>query len=229
LAAEAIVLFSGGQDSTTCLLWALRNFSAVHALGFSYGQRHSVELAQAQHIANVLNVPYTVLEAPALKEIGGNALTEWGHTLEPWQPSAGTLPNTFVPGRNLLFLTLAAGFAFPLGVHDIVIGVCQTDYSGYPDCRSAFIASAQQTISLALDSDFRIHTPLMHLSKAQTWLLADELGGTQLVREHSHTCYEGNRSALHPWGYGCGKCAACELRARGYYEAFPAGPANHLP
>jgi len=218
----AIVLFSGGQDSTTCLYWALRHFAAVHAIGFHYGQRHSVELAQAHSIAAQVGVPFHIYPLPALQEMGGNALTDLGIAVGTSTPQSDALPNTFVPGRNLVFLTLAAGYAYQHHLGHIVGGMCQTDYSGYPDCREPFIRAAEIAVGLALDRPLQIHTPLMFLTKAQTWLLANELGCLETVRLQSHTCYNGDRQHLHPWGYGCGNCPACELRARGYSEAFPA-------
>ncbi len=226
---KAVVLLSGGLDSAVALAHAQDAGYECAALSFDYGQRHRIELECAKRQALHQMVKDHRTATIDLRLFGGSALTADVEVPKDRDLTSPEIPITYVPARNTIFLSFALGFAEVFGAGTIVTGMNAVDYSGYPDCRSAFIASAQQTISLALDSDFRIHTPLMHLSKAQTWLLADELGGTQLVREHSHTCYEGNRSALHPWGYGCGKCAACELRARGYYEAFPAGPANHLP
>lgn len=225
---SALVLFSGGQDSTTCLLWARAWFEQVHAVAFDYGQRHAVELEQASAIAARLGVPLTLLPL-TLPSAGQSSLTNATLSLPTelvgeagLEPSRiSELPSTFVPGRNLFFLTSAGALAYTLGVGDLVTGVCQTDYSGYPDCRAPFVAAAQQALSLAMDRPFTLHTPLMALDKAQTWLLAEALGGLELVVEASHTCYAGDRATRHAWGYGCGQCAACQLRARGYHQAFP--------
>ncbi len=225
-AQAALVLFSGGQDSTTCLLWAQRRFAHVHAVAFYYGQRHSIELTQAELIARTLGVPLTRL-ALTLPDLAHNSLTNAALALptDAIPPLDSTeaaphAPSTFVPGRNLFFFTAAGALAYSLGITHIVAGVCQTDYSGYPDCREPFVRAAEQALSLAMERPFTIHTPLMHLDKAQTWLLARELGGLDLVVEHSHTCYAGDRITRHAWGYGCGQCAACQLRARGYQQAF---------
>jgi len=216
---SAIVLFSGGQDSTTCLYWALRHYRTVHALAFDYGQRHAVELQQAELIAAQVAVPFKILPLEALSHLGGSSLTDnqvkVNNELQP-----NNLPNSFVPGRNLLFLSLAAAYAYPLGIRTLVSGMCQTDYSGYPDCRRPFADTAAQAISLAMDTEFVVETPLMYLDKAQTWRLAAALGCLEQVVSQSHTCYNGNRTTLHPWGYGCGQCPACLLRAKGYTEAF---------
>ena len=216
----ALVLFSGGQDSTTCLLWAQRHFARVEALGFRYGQRHAVELQQAQTIADLCGVPYTVLDLTGL--LSGSALTEPGDVNAP-HALAPDLPASFVPGRNALFLSVAASVGFTRGIHDLVGGMCQTDYSGYPDCRLDFVESMQQSLSLALGTDLRIHTPLMHLTKAETWKLAHDLGGLELVVEHSHTDYHGDRSERHAWGYGRLDNPASVLRAKGFEEAQAKG------
>jgi len=223
---SALVLFSGGQDSTTCLLWARAWFERVHAVAFDYGQRHAVELEQARSIAGRLGVHITLLPL-TLPSAGQSSLTNANLPLPTDQvPAQGALelashaPSTFVPGRNLFFLTSAGALAYTLGITDIVTGVCQTDYSGYPDCRAPFVRAAEQALRLAMERPFVLHTPLMALDKAQTWLLAEALGGLELVVEASHTCYAGDRSTRHAWGYGCGQCAACQLRARGYKQAF---------
>lgn len=215
---KAIVLFSGGQDSTTCLFWALKNFGKVIAISLDYGQRHSVELTQAKKIAKTLDIEHHIFTAPALNEIGETALTA---QQEITISEKTQLPSTFVPGRNLVFLSLAAGWGYLNNVYDIVTGVCQTDYSGYPDCRYDFIQSAELTLQLALDcSQIKIHTPLMFLSKAQIWKTSQELGALDFVVENTHTCYKGERNFKHAWGYGCGECPACELRKKGFKEAF---------
>ena len=231
---SALVLFSGGQDSTTCLFWALApaprggGFAEVRALAFDYGQRHAVEIAQARRIARLADVPFEVLSLDGL--LGGSALLadEAGDTTAPHR-LAPDLPASFVPGRNALFLTAAASRAFGLGITDLVGGMCQTDYSGYPDCRLDFVASQARTLSLALDADVTIHTPLMALTKAETWKLAADLGTVrgvsvlETVREHSHTDYHGDRSERHAWGYGRLDNPASVLRAKGYAEAEARG------
>ncbi len=230
----ALVLFSGGQDSTTCLFWALHpdaerfgGFARVEALGFRYGQRHAVELGQARQIADLAGVPFTVLDLTGL--LPASALTEHGRDVSAPHDLAPGLPASFVPGRNALFLTVAASHAFARGTRDLVGGMCQTDYSGYPDCRRAFVESQEQTLALALGAPVTIHTPLMHLTKAETWKLAADLGPVggvdvlEAVRELSHTDYHGDRSERHPWGYGRLDNPASVLRAKGYEEAEAKG------
>ncbi|ABD07411.1 ExsB [Rhodopseudomonas palustris HaA2] len=223
----ALVLFSGGQDSATCLAWALSRFARVEMIGFDYGQRHAVELdcraklldgfrAISSEWASKLGDSHT-LAIPTLSAISDTALTR---DVEIAMGADG-LPNTFVPGRNLIFLTFAAALAYRRGIADIVGGMCETDYSGYPDCRDDTIKALQGAISLGMARDFELHTPLMWRDKAATWQLAHDLGGAALVdliREHSHTCYLGERGERHDWGYGCGECPACALRARGWRE-----------
>jgi 7-cyano-7-deazaguanine synthase len=222
----ALVLFSGGQDSTTCLYWAKAHFDDVEALGFDYGQRHAVELAQAATIAALAGVPYTVLDLRGT--LAGSALTEAGDVNAP-HPQAPALPASFVPGRNAVFLAHAAAFAYPRGIRDLVGGMCQTDYSGYPDCRRDFVDAMARALGLALGTDgtaappLRIHTPLMHLTKAETWKLAKDLDCLDVVVEHSHTDYHGDRSERHAWGYGRLDNPASVLRARGYEEAKARG------
>ncbi|MEM1115695.1 MAG: 7-cyano-7-deazaguanine synthase QueC [Bacteroidota bacterium] len=231
---SALVLFSGGQDSTTCLFWALAppplggGFDRVEAVAFDYGQRHAVEIGQARKIAEAAGVPLTVRSLDGL--LGGSALlaaeaadTNAAHALAP------DLPASFVPGRNALFLTAAASAAFTRGIHHLVGGMCQTDYSGYPDCRLAFVESQARTLSLALDTEVAIHTPLMHLTKAETWKLARDLGTVrgldvlETVREMSHTDYHGDRTTRNAWGYGRLDNPASVLRAEGYAEAVEKG------
>jgi 7-cyano-7-deazaguanine synthase len=221
---SALVLFSGGQDSTVCLAWALQRYDRVETVGFKYGQRHIVELGQRAVIRSKLSSFWgaerrlghdTVLDLPALQSISDTALTrETGITF-----AATGLPTTFVPGRNLLFLTYAAALAYRRGIATLVGGMCETDFSGYPDCRNATVQALSQTLSLGLDTQVTIETPLMFIDKAATWELASQLGGQKLVEliiEDTHTCYLGDRTHRHPWGYGCGKCPACELRSRGW-------------
>ncbi|MBC9178045.1 7-cyano-7-deazaguanine synthase QueC [Pseudoroseomonas ludipueritiae] len=223
----ALVLFSGGQDSATCLAWALERFSHVETMGFDYGQRHKVELecraafrdniaTRFPHWAPKLGDDHT-LKLDALAAVSDTALTR--QTEIAMQENG--LPNTFVPGRNLIFLTFAAALAYRRGLRHIVTGVCETDFSGYPDCRDDTIKALQVALNLGMEQRFVLHTPLMWIDKAETWRLAERLGGNALVDsivEDTHTCYLGDRAHRHPWGYGCGTCPACELRAKGYRE-----------
>jgi 7-cyano-7-deazaguanine synthase len=221
----ALVLFSGGQDSTTCLAWALDRFERVETIGFDYRQRHSVELNCRQHVLSELREKFPgwgrrlgedrVIDLSVLSAISDTALTS-DRAIEYAQTG---LPNTFVPARNLLFLTLAAAVAYRRGLPVLVGGMCETDYSGYPDCRDDTIKAQQVALSLGLASRIVIETPLMWIDKAGTWAMAERLGGAELiglVRRETHTCYMGERSTLHEWGYGCGKCPACELRSNGW-------------
>lgn len=205
---SALVVFSGGQDSTTCLFWAKQRFNRVVALSFRYGQRHALEVELARDIAKEADVEFHVLDVPLVGQLGSNSLTDKSITIDEVKPE-NSFPNTFVPGRNLFFLSIAAVFAREQGIFNIVTGVSQTDFSGYPDCRDAFIKSLNVTLDLAMDAQFKIHTPLMWLDKAQTWALADSLGVLDLVRTRTLTCYNG------VVGDGCGHCPACNLRRRG--------------
>jgi 7-cyano-7-deazaguanine synthase len=222
---QALVLFSGGQDSTTCLAWALDRCEHVETVAFDYGQRHRIELEcrsrVRERIAREFPAwatrlgPDHLLPIEVLGRISDTALTR---DAEIALQSDG-LPNTFVPGRNLLFLTLAAALAYRRGITVLVGGMCETDYSGYPDCRDSTMKAMQLALALGTDRPFEIETPLMWLDKAATWELASRLGGDALVdivREDTHTCYLGERGKLHAWGYGCGTCPACELRAKGF-------------
>lgn len=226
----ALVLFSGGQDSTTCLGWALERFGRVETVGFDYRQRHRVELEARPDILAAIRRCFPQW-APRL---GGDHLLDLGVLGEISETSltreveivvdGGGLPNSFVPGRNLLFLTLAGALGYRRGLRHLVIGVCETDYSGYPDCRAGTLAAMEEALKLGMELDFSIRTPLMHLDKAQSWALAEELGGAafvELIRAETHSCYRGEREQRHEWGRGCGNCPACELRARGY-EAWRA-------
>lgn len=236
---SALVLFSGGQDSTTCLAYALSRYARVETLGFDYGQRHHVELQARHNVRNALAQQFPqwtaqlgqdhVLDLAVLGEMSETALTSEGLI----KMQANGLPNTFVPGRNLLFLTFAAALAYRRGLQVLVTGVCETDYSGYPDCRDDTLKAMQVALSLGMDQRFLIETPLMWLDKAQTWAMAHQLGAqsgvgnggqlfVDLLIEHSHTCYLGERSQRHAWGYGCGACPACALRAKGY-QAYVEG------
>ncbi|WP_438503603.1 7-cyano-7-deazaguanine synthase QueC [Ectobacillus ponti] len=203
---KAVVVFSGGQDSTTCLFWALQQFQEVETVTFHYGQRHELEIECAAAIAKELGVKHTVLDMSLLGQLTPNALTR--NDIEITHEEGG-LPSTFVDGRNLLFLSFAAVMAKQVGARHIVTGVCETDFSGYPDCRDVFVKSLNVTINLAMDHEFVIHTPLMWIDKAETWKLADDLGAFEFVREKTLTCYNG------VMGDGCGECPACKLRKAG--------------
>ncbi|WP_024301612.1 7-cyano-7-deazaguanine synthase QueC [Pseudogulbenkiania sp. MAI-1] len=217
---KALVVLSGGQDSTTCLYWALQRFGAgnVEAVTFDYGQRHRVELDCAKTIAALAGVPHTVLPIDTFAAIGGNALTDASITPEQGARADDDteLPNTFVPGRNLIFLSFAAAFGYTRGARHLVTGVAQTDYSGYPDCRENTLKALELALRLGLDSRVELHTPLMYLSKAETVHLAERVGALEALA-FSHTCYNGEQPP-------CGHCAACELRARGFAEAGVADP-----
>lgn len=224
----ALVVFSGGQDSTTCLGWAVSRFERVLTIGFDYGQRHRVELDCRKDIlarigevnpawASRLSGPDTLLDLRLLNQIGGTAIT----TETEIKMGRNGLPNTFVPGRNLMFLTAAAACAYRQGARHLVTGVCETDFSGYPDCRDDTMKALQVALNLGMDQRFVIHTPLMWVDKKGTWEMAEKLGGRPFVDfivERTHTCYQGDRTRRHVWGFGCGACPACELRARGFAE-----------
>jgi len=222
---RALVLFSGGQDSATCLAWALQRYGHVETVGFDYGQRHHVELQARQNVLREMRRAFPawtqrlgedhLLDLRILSQIGDTAMTRE----RAIEMQDNGLPNTFVPGRNLLFLTLAAALGYRRNLDVLIGGMCETDFSGYPDCRDDTIKSQQVTLGLGLGTRVTIETPLMWIDKAQTWQLAAALGGQTLVDlivEHSHTCYLGERGQRHDWGYGCGECPACALRAKGW-------------
>jgi len=224
----ALVLFSGGQDSTTCLAWALNRFKRVETVGFDYGQRHAIEMECRPPLLTAIRDMRPewatrlgedhVIDLKVLGDISETALTRDAEiTMQ-----ANGLPTTFVPGRNLVFLTFAAATAYRRHLGHIVGGMCETDYSGYPDCRDETIKSMQRTLQLGMDTDMEIHTPLMWLDKSQTWDMAHDMAGKELVAlicEETHTCYLGERGERHDWGYGCGECPACALRKKGW-EGF---------
>ncbi|WP_094701557.1 7-cyano-7-deazaguanine synthase QueC [Brevibacillus laterosporus] len=214
---KAVVVFSGGQDSTTCLFWAQKQFGEVEVVTFDYGQRHKQEIECAQRIAREQGVKQTIMDMSLLNQLAPNALTRDDVAIEQVE---GEIPNTSVDGRNLLFLSFAAVYAKQIGARHIITGVCETDFSGYPDCRDSFIKSLNVTLQLAMDYPFVIHTPLMWLNKAQTWKLSDELGAFEYVREKTLTCYNG------VIGDGCGECPACQLRAAGL-KAYEEERANN--
>lgn len=207
----AIVCFSGGQDSTTCLFWALQNFKEVHTICFDYGQRHIQEIEVAKEIAHKAGVSFQVLDMNLLNGLTSNALTNKTLQIDKEAPEGG-VPNTFVPGRNLLFLSFVAVVAHQMGIANIVTGVSQTDFSGYPDCRDTFVRSLNVTLNLAMDAQFIIHTPLMWKDKAEVWQLSDDLGVLDLVRNETLTCYNGVMAD------GCGECPSCKLRNEGQHK-----------
>ncbi len=220
---RALVLFSGGQDSTTCLAWALARYPHVETVGFAYGQRHEVELAcrapiravlAARENGHRLGPDHTIDLRAAIAGLGATALTSHAEIAI----GQGNLPTTFVPGRNLLFLACAGALAWRSGITRLVAGMCETDYAGYPDCRDDTMKAMQLALNLGLDARFVLETPLMWHSKAQTWSLAADLGIIDIVVEQTHTCYRGDRTHRHDWGYGCGTCPACKLRAAGWAE-----------
>ncbi len=236
---SALVLFSGGQDSTTCLAQALSRYERVETIAFDYGQRHSVELTARLVVLEQLRQQFPawaprlgqdhVLDLAVLGQVSETSLTRD----TAFKMESSGLPNTFVPGRNLLFLTLAAALAYRRDLQVLVTGVCETDFSGYPDCRDDTMKAMQLALSLGMDKRFLIDTPLMWIDKADTWRMAEALGGDALVDliiEHTHTCYLGDREHRHAWGYGCGTCPACDLRARGFerYKAKGHGPQPSL-
>ena len=206
--SSAIVVLSGGQDSTTCLFWAINKFDSVETVTFDYGQRHRTEIEAAQKIVNLAGVKNTILPIDTFGVLGGNSLT--GKETVDESSKEGELPNSFVPGRNLIFLTFAAAFAYQRGIKDLVTGVCQTDYSGYPDCRQNTIEAIQLAINLGMESNLRIHTPLMWMTKSESVKFAEEVGALEALA-YSHTCYNGE---VPP----CGQCPACVLRAKGFEE-----------
>lgn len=215
----AILLLSGGQDSATALLWAQENLKEpLWALSFSYGQRHFIELECARRVADRLGVPHTVVEL-------GSLWAQWGvpsalTAEKPIEETPAGLPNTFVPGRNLLFLVVAAIWGYPRGETRLVIGASQVDYSGYPDCREPFLVAAQTALAQALDRPVEVLAPFLHWDKARLWRYAEARGARELIVEETHTCYRGERTTRYPWGYGCGECPACRLRKAGYENAF---------
>ncbi len=224
---RALVLFSGGQDSATCLAWALSHYAAVETIGFDYGQRHAVELQVRPVLLQKMRALSPdwnarlgddhMIDLSLLAQISDTALTR---DVEIAMQANG-LPNTFVPGRNLLFMTVAATLAYRRGLDVLVGGMCETDFSGYPDCRDDTMKALQVALNLGMATRLKLETPLMWIDKAATWRLARDLGGQaliDLIRTDTHTCYLGERGALHEWGYGCGRCPACELRARGYHQ-----------
>lgn len=224
---KALVLFSGGQDSTVCLVWALTRYRWVETIGFRYGQRHDAELGARQNVLAAITDSFPqwrehlgedhIVDIAALGALSDTALTRDAEI----KLAENGLPTTFVPGRNLLFFTFAAALGYRRGIMRLVGGMCETDFSGYPDCRNTTLSTLGETLRLGTEAPFRIETPLMWRNKAETWALTEALGGMALVEiilEHTHTCYKGTRETRHSWGYGCGECPACVLRRRGHEE-----------
>lgn len=224
---RALVVFSGGQDSSIALAWALDRYSHVETIGFDYGQRHAIELGARRAVRRELTQKYslwesrlgadTLIDATSISELGETAMT---HDTEIKIADDG-LPTTFVPGRNLFFLVMAGGLAYRRNIGALVAGMCETDYSGYPDCRSDTLRKQMEAIRLGMDAEMSLETPLMSISKGESWRLAHQLGGdtlVELINEHSHSCYKGVRATRHEWGYGCGECPACVLRANGWRD-----------
>jgi len=224
---RALVLFSGGQDSTTCLAWALSRYAHVETIGFDYGQRHAIELTVRPELLKKMRAfspewdarlgEDHMIDLSLISQLSQTAMTE-DITIEMQENG---LPNTFVPGRNLMFMMVAATLAYRRGLNVLVGGMCETDFSGYPDCRDDTMKALQVTLNLGMATRLKLETPLMWIDKAQTWELAEQLGGSMmvdLIRADTHTCYLGERGQLHEWGHGCGTCPACALRARGYLQ-----------
>lgn len=215
---KALVVFSGGQDSTTCLGWAKNRFDYVESITFDYGQKHFVEIAQACKIAGVLGVKNTLLSLDAFSQLNDSALINGNLDISSSHSTHTNLPASFVPNRNAIFFTLAHAFAQKQGIDNIIIGVNQTDYSGYPDCREEFVKALELALNLGSEANITFHYPLMHLTKAQTFTLSKEEGVLELVIDESHTCYNGDHTHKYVWGYGCGECPACILRRIGWEE-----------
>ncbi len=216
--SKAIVIFSGGQDSTVCMGWAKNRFKEIEAITYDYGQRHEIELTQASKIANLFGIKHTIFKLSELSQLGNSALIGDVGEISASHATNSSLPASYVPNRNALFFTIAHAYAQKIGAKDLVTGICQSDYSGYPDCRVEFAKAIELALNLGSESDIKFHYPLMYLNKAQTFKLAFDEGVLDIVLKYSHTCYEGVRDKLHDWGYGCAKCPACKLRMNGYKE-----------
>ncbi len=216
--SNALIVFSGGQDSTTCLGWAKSRFSDVETITFDYGQKHRVEIYQAIKIAKALHVNNRVLSIDAFSQLSDSALIDGSLDISSAHRTKPNLPASFVPNRNAIFFTLAHAFAQKQGIEHIIVGINQTDYSGYPDCRQNFIEALELTLNLGSDSNIKFHCPLLHLTKAETFAMSKQEGVLDLVLDESHTCYNGDHNSKNEWGYGCGECPACILRAKGWEE-----------
>jgi len=213
---KALVVLSGGQDSVTCLGVALKQYGNVEAICFEYGQRHTIELEQAEQVCRMFNVNLVEHTIPSLETLADSALIGGKGDVSDKHHDHKDLPASFVPNRNALFITIAHAYAQKIKADHLILGVCETDYSGYPDCRAAFIDAMEETLNLGYQTAIRIRTPLMYIDKAATFQLAEDVDFLNVVLEHSHTCYNGIRNTKHEWGYGCAQCPACELRAKGY-------------
>jgi 7-cyano-7-deazaguanine synthase len=214
---KGLVIFSGGQDSTTCLGWAINKYEKIECITFFYNQKHSIELEQAKKICEMYKVKQTLIDISFLTHLVDSALTSNGDVNKS-HPRLKNLPASFVPNRNALFITLAHAYAQKIGAETLVGGMCETDFSGYPDCRNAFLLNLVRTLNDGSEADIMMSTPLMWMNKAQTFQLAKDVDFLETVIEHSHTCYNGDREHRHAWGYGCGECPACKLRKEGYEQ-----------
>lgn len=214
---KALLIFSGGQDSTTCLGWSLNKGYDIEAINFNYGQKHLVEVKQAEIICDLYKIKLHKINISFLDKLVDSALTSNGDVTKQ-HDRLTHLPASFVPNRNALFITLAHALAQKIGASKLITGVCETDYSGYPDCRASFIKSIENTLNIGSDSDIEIETPLMYLNKAEVWKIALSVNFLNVIKEHTHTCYNGDHETKHIWGYGCDNCPACELRKKGWYE-----------
>lgn len=215
---KALVVFSGGQDSTTCLGWAKNRFDYVETITYDYGQKHKIEIIQAEKIAKILNVPNTLLNISAFTQLNDSALINSELDISSTHQKKSNLPASFVPNRNAIFFTLAHAFAQKQDIDNIIIGVNQTDYAGYPDCREEFILNIEKTLNLGSESNIKFHYPLINLTKAETFRLSKDEGVLDIVLDESHTCYNGNHTTKSDWGYGCGECPACLIRKSGWEE-----------
>ena len=213
---KSLIIFSGGQDSTTCLGWAKNNFDYVETITFDYGQKHKVEIKQAEKIATILNVKNTLLNINAFTQLNDSALINSELDISSSHSTKKNLPSSFVPNRNAIFFTLAHAFAQKQGIDNIIIGVNQTDYSGYPDCRKDFVLALENSLNLGSESNIKFHYPLIHLTKAETFKMSEDENVLEIVLNESHTCYNGNHTSKYDWGYGCGECPACILRRDGW-------------
>jgi len=216
--SSALIVFSGGQDSTTCLGWAKNRFETIETLTFDYGQKHRVEIYQAKKIAEALHVNNFVLNINAFSQLNDSALIDGSLDISSSHRTKQNLPASFVPNRNAIFFTLAHAYAQKLGIKNIIVGINQTDYSGYPDCRQNFIEALELSLNLGSESDIKFHYPLMHLTKGETFKMSEEEGVLDMVIDESHTCYNGDHNTKNNWGYGCGECPACILRAQGWAD-----------
>ncbi|MCG3709303.1 7-cyano-7-deazaguanine synthase QueC [Aliarcobacter butzleri] len=217
---KALVVFSGGQDSTTCLGWARNRFDYVETITYDYGQKHKIEIVQAEKIAKILNVPNTLLNISAFTQLNDSALINSELDISSTHQKKSNLPASFVPNRNAIFFTLAHAFAQKQDIDNIIIGVNQTDYAGYPDCREEFILNLEKTLNLGSESNIKFHYPLINLSKSETFKLSQDEEVLDIVLEESHTCYNGNHTTKFDWGYGCGECPACLIRKNGWKNYF---------